>query len=222
MSPVGQITPDSPFGQWLQRLAGHPGVQTILDIGTWNGMGSTKCLVQGIGRRHDSSQCVVLSVEANPIMYRVALENWASLDCSGNSPLAIGSKQLRITKGRIAKTMMAADEVLSHPLYPEVAEHYRLWYEQDVKDFSEAPLLRLPPRIDLAVLDGGEFADDWTEVAARRPLFIALDDTKVMKNYKAVRALESDPAYRRLAAGEDRNGWAIYERREVPIDGWGC
>ena len=223
--PQGQITPESPFGQWLQRLAGHPGVKTILDIGTWNGMGSTLCLALAVGRRSDVNQCDILSVEANPVMWRTAVENWANLDCSGNEALARGSKRLRITQGRIAKTMMSKEDIEQHPLFETVREHAQRWFAQDVLDFFQAPLLRVPPRVDLAVLDGGEFADDFTEVIRVRPLFLALDDTKTLKNYKTIRALDKDGGYRRLAGGDDRNGWAVYERidtKEVALDGWGC
>lgn len=48
MSVLGQILPDSEFGDLLTSLAAK--CETILDIGTWHGKGSTLCLAQGLKR----------------------------------------------------------------------------------------------------------------------------------------------------------------------------
>jgi predicted O-methyltransferase YrrM len=46
--PKGQILPDSEFGDLLTSLATQS--QTILEIGTWHGKGSTLCLARGLKR----------------------------------------------------------------------------------------------------------------------------------------------------------------------------
>lgn len=56
----GQILPDSPFGQMLTRLARMS--DSIVEIGTWNGGGSTLCLANGLERPAQR----LYTVEADP------------------------------------------------------------------------------------------------------------------------------------------------------------
>ncbi|MDA1277250.1 MAG: hypothetical protein O2960_24835, partial [Verrucomicrobia bacterium] len=46
--PKGQILPNSEFGDLLTELAKKS--ETILEIGTWHGQGSTLCLAKGLVR----------------------------------------------------------------------------------------------------------------------------------------------------------------------------
>lgn len=46
--PKGQILPDSEFGDLLTELSKKS--ETILEIGTWHGQGSTLCLARGLVR----------------------------------------------------------------------------------------------------------------------------------------------------------------------------
>lgn len=46
--PLGQILPESDFGQWLTRISRD--CDKIVEIGTWRGMGSTLCIANGLVR----------------------------------------------------------------------------------------------------------------------------------------------------------------------------
>lgn len=46
--PKGQILPGTEFGDLLTKLASQ--CETILEIGTWHGLGSTQCLSEGLVR----------------------------------------------------------------------------------------------------------------------------------------------------------------------------
>lgn len=46
--PLGQILPDSAFGRKLTELARQS--ETIVEVGTWHGEGSTRCLANGLVR----------------------------------------------------------------------------------------------------------------------------------------------------------------------------
>lgn len=59
----GQILLDSDFGKLLAKLARQ--CEVIVEIGTWNGRGSTKCLADGLVR--DSQQ--MFSIEADKAMF---------------------------------------------------------------------------------------------------------------------------------------------------------
>lgn len=48
MIHLGQILPHSEFGQWLTRLARQ--AEVIVEVGTWHGEGSTRCIANGLAR----------------------------------------------------------------------------------------------------------------------------------------------------------------------------
>jgi len=48
--PTGQILPGSLFGETLTELATHS--EVIVEIGTWHGEGSTRCMANGLVRPH--------------------------------------------------------------------------------------------------------------------------------------------------------------------------
>lgn len=64
--PDGQILPDSRFGKMLTALAQV--VDTIVEIGTWNGGGSTLCLAMGLERPEQR----LYTVEADRAMHDTA------------------------------------------------------------------------------------------------------------------------------------------------------
>ena len=49
---IGQINLDSNIGLLLRDLASNEKYNTILEIGTWNGLGSTKCFIEGFKFRN--------------------------------------------------------------------------------------------------------------------------------------------------------------------------
>jgi hypothetical protein len=117
--------------------------------------------------------------------------------------------------GRIADRMMSDGEILSHPLFLKIKEHWKLWGGEERADFKEAPRLFLP-QPDLVVLDGGEFSGyyDWVVVKELNPRFIAMDDTRLMKNSRALEEAQEE-GWVVIASGEDRNGWRILELKPV-------
>lgn len=44
---VGQITLESDMGSFIYKIAANDNYKTFLEIGTWNGLGSTKCFIEG-------------------------------------------------------------------------------------------------------------------------------------------------------------------------------
>lgn len=66
MSVLGQILPDSEFGDLLTSLATQ--CETILEIGTWHGKGSTLCLSRGLKRKTQR----MWSIERDKTMWKEA------------------------------------------------------------------------------------------------------------------------------------------------------
>lgn len=193
----GQITRTSSFGAALFAIASQRYFHIFLDVGTWNGLGTTKILVEATA---SNELAEIYSIEANPALYAEAKKNWQP--CPG---------RLRLLWGRIATRMMPEVEVTRHHLFPKIQPHFDLHYAQDVEDFMRAPMVELPRYVDVAVMDGGEFCgrSDLETVLSLRPKLIALDDVNTMKNEGNYRALLSSGEWHLVAQGEN---WAILQR----------
>ena len=71
---AGQINRGTTTGEFIYSLCLNEDVQTIVEIGTWNEMGSTKCVADALLQRFDDSK--MISLEANKKMYDLAKSYW--------------------------------------------------------------------------------------------------------------------------------------------------
>jgi len=199
---LGQITPLSPLGVELYKLARSPEHKTFLDIGTWNGLGSTKVLVDWL---HDKNICKIYSVEANLNMYNLACSNWEPTPSC-----------LELLYGKLSNKMLTETEIIAHPTFNDVKNHFDIHYQQDVIDFQKAPIVNLPKSIDVVVAGGGEFCgfSDMETYLKLEPKIIVLDDLHVMKNCD-VKPYLLENGWSISAEGNDRNGWAVLRRRSL-------
>ena len=54
MTKVGQIIPDKyKISKHITSLAARDDVVNIIEIGTWNGMGSTRCVLNGLQNKQN-------------------------------------------------------------------------------------------------------------------------------------------------------------------------
>lgn len=202
----GQINTETEFGKALVNIAMDPENKHFLDIGTWNGNGSTYCLVLGINMRGFSDNVKLVSVETNKFMLEEATKNYRDQKDD--------TKFLELKWGRIAESMMSLEEIRAHPKFNDVNTHFNLYYETDLKDFMAAPLIKPIENLDVVVIDGGEFCGmaDWLAVEKYKPRIVALDDTNVMKTCDVMTLLKNSKEYEVLQEGSERNGYCIFRR----------
>jgi hypothetical protein len=182
----------------LTLAAADAAVETIVEVGTWNGLGSTLCLRNGIRERGGTRPLV--SLEANREMHSQANRN------VGNDPL------INLVWGSIVKGS-ALDQA-------NLSNEENDWFLADMINIDSAPdvLEQVPSSIDLLLLDGGEFSS-WAEFVTLRnrcQKWLFLDDTLVRKNSAARNWLMNAPDSRFVLAYEstDRNGWSVFIRSE--------
>lgn len=199
---MGQITLATNFGKALKELAADPRFKIFVEIGTWDGEGSTKCLVEGLESRapEDASGAGIFSFETNKMLWMVASRYWQDR----NPPL-------RILWARLGERMMSEEKVRAHHLFSKIEDHFNLYYKSDKDDFTKAPRIRMR-KCDVAVLDGGEFCGegDWDAIRALKPKVVALDDIHVMKNADLYDLLGKAGWIQKFGTPE-RNGAAIME-----------
>lgn len=205
----GQITRDNQFGNLIFYFASDPeGPKTWLDIGTWNGRGTTTCILDGFQESGIASLKKCVSVELHPFMHNVASENLK------NHP-AISS--VTFLKGTLGGE--GAHNHLILPSKESIATdmHYRINYETDMVLWNEALAnpIELPFEPEAAVLDGGEYTGyvDWHYLPKDKLKCVFLDDTNVLKNEKVRKELLESPEWTLLKENtSDRNGWSVFVR----------
>ena len=195
--PQGQILSNSRLGLWLYLLCSDDSVGTILEIGTWKGLGSTKLIADALSNR--ASRAKAISLETNQAYHRIASENLPR------------TEGLILLWGRVVGLVDVEKE--------DLGEEESRWLEKDRKNLESAPLVEalIPDTVDLLLLDGGEFTS-WAEfnlLAPRVTKFILLDDVQVRKNRKVHQSLANSGQWTLLAQGHDRNGWSVWTRREL-------
>lgn len=189
---IGQINLGTPAGECLRSVASKDSVKVIVEVGTWNGAGSTKCLFSGM-RESDTLH----SLECSRHMFEQALPLW---DTKDNVILIYGKL--------IEESEMDVDNLSSEE---------QQWYYQDIVAMRECPNVfdKLPSSIDFLVLDGGEFStlSEFMKLYSRSN-YIFLDDTKCRKNKKTRELLLKNKDFEVLEDHqEDRNGWSLFARR---------
>jgi hypothetical protein len=197
----GQIQRGTPFGDLIYAFAKDPrGPRQWLDVGSWNGKGTTLCILDGFQDANCEKQCI--SLEAHPLMFPVAQENLK------NHPAA--------------SKLTLLNQVLSFPgaevhFMPRSTDtddtHYKLYYETEYEIWKNGKAVQLPFRPDAVILDGGEYSGyiDWLAVPKENLRLVFLDDVACVKNKKVREELLANPAWKLLAENTtDRNGWSIF------------
>lgn len=205
---LGQTNPDSAFGKALVELAKDERYKTYCEVGTWNGMGSTRCIIKGILRRQTPAE--FWSYEASQEMYNQAVKVWDTQE-----------DWLHLEFGTLHRSIPSLRQLEESPVIQSLlrsgswGDEYKQWYNGERMSLLSAPLAKPPPSADVVILDGGEFTTqgDWDVLSKCNPSVVALDDTRIYKT-NAIRAeLLASPKWDVVHdVINERNGWAIFKK----------
>jgi hypothetical protein len=207
----GQLNRNTFLGDKIYRLAGIEAFTNFVEIGTWNGQGSTKCFMDALLFRRDDSN--IYSLESNHDFHEQAQRYWRSVLAT-----PMGKEKLKLIYGRIIEI----SELLTCDQIPEEIStelpHYLRWRDNDTFDYGQSPNVidLLPRQIDVLLLDGGEFST-YAEFQKlrRRTGVILLDDTKLLKCKKVREELLEDKAWQVIYdLPDERNGSFIACRED--------
>jgi len=171
---VGQINLTDNAGKLIFEICQKDEVKTIVEIGTWNGMGSTNCIYEAI----KGTDKVCISLEINKEMHEIAKEN------------LINKTEIQLIRGKLTDELIDIKKENYQFFTDYTYEQKQKWLDSDKKDLAEVPnaMNQIPSKIDFLILDGGEFSS-WFEyeLLKNRSTYIFLDDTKppAFKNYQA-------------------------------------
>jgi hypothetical protein len=201
----GQITMYTESGQEIYKILREDNsIKRIVEIGTWNGRGSTICILYGIqGKDIESFQ----SIECNKEKHLAALD-FLEAQIEDNTQLLWGS---------IIDTEYVGSEAY-RANFPDLAKSERLrgWFDIDLKNCEAAPriLKDIPEQIDFLLLDGGEYTtlNEFEILFPRCTGYIALDDTLMDKCKEVRRRLTESFEWSEIIKLECRNGFSVFKR----------
>lgn len=196
----GQILHQSLFGEWLKKIITEEKPKTILEIGTWKGLGSTKVIVDSIIENDYVAKFI--SLESNKDFHEIAKNN-----------LNLFLDYVELIYGRIVEQDVVENFVSENSLTGEM----KTWLKNDLYDYflCENVINSIPDNIDFLLLDGGEFStyNEWLLLKERTKI-VALDDSAVMKCKKIKEELFNDDNYELIIdLPNDRNGFSIFRRK---------
>lgn len=206
---AGQINRGSSAGELIYQLSKDENNMVFVELGTWNGEGSTKCFMDALCERIDD--CVLYSMESHPFHYKEAEDFW--------NPQLIPYKKTKLILmlGRIIEVseMATVDQVLMSPK-PLTHKEWKNWHKNYVENYANVNNIYgdLPNFIDVLLLDGGDFSSyaGWKKLENRTKI-VLLDDINVFKNYRVNQELALSSDWKLLADySNERNGFMAYIR----------
>jgi hypothetical protein len=218
----GRVNLDTELGMLLRALARQPDVLVCVEIGTWNGEGSTYCIAQGL---HETSGHLV-GIELNPVFYEQAVRFYSdkALPVEIINGLALSLEDYpdpEHFEGQARDTFWERTDPGS----------YKRWYVEEremARCAGRVNVLRdiveREGHVDLAFLDGGKFTSTsefvFLEPHIRR--YVVLDDTSAARSIKNAAArewLQSSPHWKIVRDELDQgNGWLAACRRSERVN----
>jgi hypothetical protein len=200
MNNQGQILDGSQFGVWIDKIITEYKPNTIVEIGTWKGLGSTKRIIDSIIKNKITPN--FLSLESNQSFYDIAninLKNYLDI--------------VTLILGRIIES----EDIQSFISKNTISNQMYKWLESDLKDYliCKNVINKIPSKIDFLLLDGGEFSTyiEW-RILKDRCNIVALDDSLILKCKQIREELLNDTDYTLIVDSSDRNGFTIFKKNE--------
>jgi len=191
----GQIIAGTERYDIIKKTINEFNPKTILEIGTWKGMGSTKCILDCI-----SEGVEFYSLESNKEFFDIAKNNLKEYDNKFNQIF-----------GKIIETEKVIDYVKDYTL----SKDEETWLEEDILNFKSCDnvINLIPEKIDLLLLDGGEFSTylEWL-ILKERVKIVMLDDIDVFKCKRIYEELIKNTNYSLLYKTEEGNGFCVFKQ----------
>jgi len=200
---IGQINLDSKFGQKLNELCNLDEVQMIVDIGTWNGLGSTKIIANVVENSNGSKELYSYEVNREKFQYANALY----LD-----------DNIHIIHGSVLPKQPSIKQILD--VFPELPKNSELlnWHMTDLENIKTTSESFVPENIDLLLLDGGELTThfDFLFLKDRCQQYIMISGSNHRKGKPTHDNLSNDSDFiliQNEPNDKEGQGWSVFKRK---------
>ena len=202
----GQIVSTTKLGVEIKRIIKEYKPSSIIEFGTWKGLGSTKQVIDGIIEA-DYKPELFLSFETNSLFYKIAKNNLKQYEdivklIHGR---IIGISELKTRLKDIEGELGEGQEL----------EKILQYFGEDIENYEkcENVLQKIPTEIDLLILDGGEVSTylEWQKLKDRANIVI-LDDSNLLKTKRVAAETLLDENFKLVKMSDERNGHYIFKR----------
>ena len=205
----GQINLNTNFGKIINSISLLEENKVFLEIGTWNGQGSTYCVMEALLKRKE--QVKFYSLECNKSKYIEAVNLWKNI-LKNNFNNGI----LNLLHGRIVEV----DEIYKREELKNLEGFFNdwyKWYDDDIDSFNDCENItnQIPDSIDVLILDGGEFSTfaEFNKLFSITNNYIILDDCNILKCREIYKILKNNSDWKLFKEDlNDRNGYAIFKK----------
>jgi hypothetical protein len=180
---LGQICNDI-FSNEIIKLSKDLSNKSFLEIGTWNGLGSTKYFIDELSKRNDDY--IFYSLECNSDKAKEAQLLYKNNDCN----------KIKI----LNEVIWNKEPVDFYEIFPECLSNdlYKKWNDVDIINMKRCNIFLerndLPNVFDVLLLDGGEFTTYYEfQLLKNRCKYLLLDDINVAKCTKIVEEIKNEP-----------------------------
>ena len=205
---IGQVSKDSDLGKQCQIYASDEKNKTFLEVGTWNGLGTTKVLFDVMKQRsdHQDKGYMFYSLECNSEKSQIARMFYSS----------------EPTVHILNEVLSAPDDSEIEQVFPEILHDgvFRAWSNADNVNIKMSKMFLersdIPSVFDVVLLDGGEFTTYFDYQAIKdRTKMLLLDDTMSNKCKKIVELLKQDPDWNILFETQNGLGCVVAENTRL-------
>jgi hypothetical protein len=194
----GQINPNDSLGHFLVKIAQDTSYRHYLEIGTWNGLGSTRCIQEGFRcRTHQNAK--LISLECNKEKCEEAQKFYQ------NDPF------IHILNKTLLPSTFSFEDIKA--IFPSANLQ---WLHIDLSNMAECgTFVEEDPSIvyDVVLLDGGEYTTYFEyQLLKSRCHILILDDTQTDKCSLIRQELLTSSQWLVLEDHPyDRNGWSVFQ-----------
>jgi hypothetical protein len=194
----GQINEDNALSTWIRDMCRDENNKVFLEIGTWNGLGSTRVFVDALEGRTDTT--------------------FYSLECNSEKSAHARKFYEGVANVHILNEILVEltpEQV--YEVFPEAKDdpEFNRWNTVDIENMKECAVFSSADRFDVVLLDGGEFTT-WHEFQHIKDKcrYLLLDDTNANKCKKIVEEVKAHPEIWKILGEEQsvRNGVMMLQR----------
>jgi len=214
---MGEITLKDPFGRAIAETVERYNFRVNLEIGAWDGSGSTQCFIEGMIRLKDPR--VLYCLETNDDRLKALCERVKEHDFAVPVGMSSISNAQWLVKDFDADVWESPYNKIDKQCFPR--ELVYEWYQSDQKSigrFKQGFLEVYRGRFDSVLIDGSSFTgySEFNLLEPRVKCFFLDDYHKDFKTNQVFHELVKDPNWELLHDFPDlRNGACIFIRRMI-------
>jgi hypothetical protein len=207
---IGQINLDCKMGALIYEYASKNDINTIFEIGTWNGEGSTYCIYKSL-IDHNKLNVKFITLETDESMYNKAVSVYSNLLKLNDFNIILGRL---INKDELINLNNIDDSMFFD--YPRNIKQQ--WLDSDINNYDKIKDVSdiIPEFIDLLILDGGEFSTyaEFNKLKFKSK-YIFIDDTKCIKSFKIKNDIKESNDFTIIEDSDERNGFLLIKNNKI-------